>query len=89
MSSKNQILHQKARKVLTDLLAELQPIIDQHTAKIDPATLGFILTNYGKSLKLDLYRDFEQARKSNITSSPFDELLQDLQEMDNGNTPTN
>lgn len=81
MSSQKRSLNAKSKEALTDLLNDLQPVIDRHVSKLDQETIKFILTNYGKSLKLDLRRDFEVAKK-NISSNPFDDLMNDLQDMD-------
>jgi hypothetical protein len=83
MSSPNQTLHAKSREVLLNLLNDLQPIIDEHVKKIPPETLKFILTNYGNALKLDLKRDFVNARHNSISGAAFGDLLTDLQDLDN------
>jgi hypothetical protein len=85
MSLRNQTLHNRARETLQNLLDDLQPVIDQHVDKLDHATLNFILTNYGSSLKLDLKRDFERARHTSLTSSPFDSILEDFNDNNQDN----
>lgn len=58
-------------------MAELQPIIDSHLSQLTQKEIDYLLTNYRKYLKIDLERDLEQARESNLKNSPFDELLKD------------
>jgi hypothetical protein len=53
----------------------VQPIINQHIANMDTREVDYILTNYRKYLKIDLERDFEKARLSKLTASPFDDIL--------------
>jgi hypothetical protein len=53
----------------------VQPIINQHIAEMDAREVDYILTNYRKYLKIDLERDFEKARLSKLTASPFDDIL--------------
>ena len=53
----------------------IQPIISQHIAGMDTSEVDYILTNYRKYLKIDLERDFEKARISKLTASPFDDIL--------------
>jgi len=57
---------------------ELQPIIDQHIAQLSQKEIDFILNNYRKYLKVDLERDLEQARLSALKESPFDDILNDM-----------
>jgi hypothetical protein len=56
-------------------MAAVQPIINQHIAEMDTKEVDYILTNYRKYLKIDLERDFEKARVSKLTASPFDDIL--------------
>ena len=58
-------------------MAELQPVIDQHIAQLEPKEVDFILKNYRKYLKVDLERDLEKARVDGLTHSPFDDILND------------
>lgn len=66
-----------AKIKLAALMAELQPIIDQHVASLNHSEIDFILNNYRKYLKIDLERDLEQARMQSLTVSPFDDILND------------
>jgi hypothetical protein len=68
-------LEETARNKLGTLMADLQPTIDKHIAAMEPKELDYILTNYRKYLKIDLERDFEKARVSKLTASPFDDIL--------------
>jgi hypothetical protein len=56
-------------------MSAVQPIIDQHISNMDTKEVDYILTNYRKYLKIDLERDFEKARVSKLTASPFDDIL--------------
>jgi hypothetical protein len=56
-------------------MAAVQPIIDQHILEMDTKEVDYILTNYRKYLKINLERDFEKARVSKLTASPFDDIL--------------
>jgi len=56
-------------------MAAVQPIINQHIAEMGTNEVDYILTNYRKYLKIDLERDFEKARVSKLTASPFDDIL--------------
>lgn len=58
-------------------MSEVQPVIDANVKEMTSTEVEFILTNYRKYLKIDLERDLEQARESNLKNSPFDELLKD------------
>lgn len=68
-------IEETARNRLGTLMDAVQPIINQHIAEMDSREIDYILTNYRKYLKIDLERDFEKARISNLTSSPFDNIL--------------
>jgi hypothetical protein len=68
-------LEETARNKLGTLMAAVQPIINQHIAEMDTKEVDYILTNYRKYLKIDLERDFEKARVSKLTASPFDDIL--------------
>jgi hypothetical protein len=74
-------LHQKSLKVLSNLLNEVQPIIDKHIEQIDPKVAQYLLTNYSNYLKInieaDLGKHLEQHRLADLTRSPFDDLLND------------
>ena len=74
MSSKDK-LHQASLKALSDLLNDVQPIINKHIAEIDSSIATYLLTNYSKYLKINLESDLEQRRVEGLTSSPFDEIL--------------
>ena len=68
-------LEETARNKLATLMSAVQPIIDQHISNMDTKEVDYILTNYRKYLKIDLERDFEKARVSKLTASPFDDIL--------------
>jgi hypothetical protein len=68
-------IEETARNKLATLMAGVQPVIDQHIAEMEAREIEYILTNYRKYLKIDLERDLEQARLSNLTASPFDDIL--------------
>jgi len=68
-------LEETARNKLGTLMAAVQPIINQHIAEMGTNEVDYILTNYRKYLKIDLERDFEKARVSKLTASPFDDIL--------------
>ncbi len=68
-------LEETARNKLGTLMAAVQPIIDQHILEMDTKEVDYILTNYRKYLKINLERDFEKARVSKLTASPFDDIL--------------
>lgn len=68
-------LEETARNKLGILMDAVQPIINQHIAEMDAREVDYILTNYRKYLKIDLERDFEKARLSKLTASPFDDIL--------------
>lgn len=68
-------LEETARNKLGTLMAAVQPVIDQHISNMDTKEVDYILTNYRKYLKIDLERDFEKARLSKLTASPFDDIL--------------
>lgn len=68
-------LEETARNKLGILMDAVQPIINQHIANMDTREVDYILTNYRKYLKIDLERDFEKARLSKLTASPFDDIL--------------
>lgn len=68
-------LEETARNKLGILMDAVQPIINQHIADMDTREVDYILTNYRKYLKIDLERDFEKARLSKLTASPFDDIL--------------
>jgi hypothetical protein len=68
-------LEETARNKLGTLMDAVQPIINQHIAEMDAREVDYILTNYRKYLKIDLERDFEKARLSKLTASPFDDIL--------------
>ena len=77
MSSVNQALETKVRTALSELLNDLQPIIDNRLGGMEPEIITYALQHYAKYLKIDLHRDFERVRKENLTSSPFDDILSD------------
>ena len=64
-----------ARNKLGILMDAVQPIINHHIAEMDAREVDYILTNYRKYLKINLERDFEKARISKLTASPFDDIL--------------
>lgn len=68
-------LEETARNKLATLMAAVQPTIDKHIADMEPKEINYILTNYRKYLKIDLERDLEKARLSDLTASPFDDIL--------------
>lgn len=68
-------LEEAAKNKLGTLMADVQPIIDKHISNMSSAEIDYILTNYRKYLKIDIERDLEKARVSNLTSSPFDDIL--------------
>ena len=68
-------LEETARNKLGILMDAVQPIINQHISEMDTREIDYILTNYRKYLKIDLERDFEKARISKLTESPFDDIL--------------
>ena len=68
-------LEETARNKLGILMDAVQPIINQHIAEMNAREVDYILTNYRKYLKIDLERDFEKARLSKLTASPFDDIL--------------
>lgn len=74
MSSENRT-HQRSLTALSNLLNEVQPIIDQHVAEMDPSIAGYLLTNYSKYLKINLESDLEKRRVEGLKSSPFDDLF--------------
>lgn len=65
----------QVKTALSKLLGEVQPIVDKHLEEMDPQVITYALQYYAKYLKIDLARDFEKARKENLTYSPFDDLL--------------
>jgi len=67
----------QAKTKLAKLMADVQPVIDQHISAMNSAEINHILTNYRKYLKIDLERDLEKAKETNLKSSPFDEILND------------
>lgn len=76
-------LDHKTHLALSDLLADVQPVIDQHLKTMDGRTIAHALKNYRKFLKIDLVRDFEQAQEmASQDSSAFDDLLKDLPDQD-------
>lgn len=60
------------------MMAEIQPIIDEHVAEMSHAELNFLLTNYRKYLKIDIQRDLEKARAKAPPGGTFDDILGDL-----------
>ena len=66
---------QNAKTKLAELMASLQPIIDAKISEMNSSEVNHILTNYKQYLKVDLARDFEQARETALKDSPFDDLL--------------
>jgi len=75
MSSRDKI-HQESLTALSELLQEVQPIIDRHVSdNITPEMARYLLSNFSKYLKIDLQEDLE--KKKNDYSSPFDDLLDD------------
>ena len=68
-------LDTKAKTKLAKLMASVQPVIDSHIADMNSNEVNHILTNYRKYLKIDIERDLEKARESDLKSSPFDDIL--------------
>jgi hypothetical protein len=68
-------IEETARNKLGTLMDAVQPIINKHIAEMDAREVDYILTNYRKYLKINLERDFEKARVSKLTESPFDDIL--------------
>ena len=66
-----------AKNKLAKLMSDVQPVIDKNISEMNSAEINFILTNYKKYLKINLERDLEQARESDLKNSPFDEILND------------
>lgn len=56
-------------------MSEVQPIIDDNITDMSSSEVEYILSNYRKYLKIDIERDLEKARETNLKSSPFDEIL--------------
>lgn len=68
-------LDTKAKTKLAKLMASVQPVIDSHIADMNSNEVNHILTNYRKYLKIDIERDLEKARESDLKTSPFDDIL--------------
>lgn len=68
-------IDQKSKTKLASLMNNVQPIIDEHISKMSNQEINHILTNYRKYLKIDIERDLERARETELKNSPFDELL--------------
>lgn len=73
-------LEQTSLEKLGKLLAEVQPIIDRHLTQFERQEIEFVLNNYRKYLKLDLLRDFENARERapvqiDQTDNAFNDIL--------------
>jgi hypothetical protein len=64
---------------LAQLIDQLQPIINKHIDGLSLDEINFILQHYRKYLKVDLERDLESARTKQLTTSPFDGILNDFQ----------
>jgi hypothetical protein len=75
MSSEKANLNNQAINALNDMINEVQPIVDAHIAKMEPAVVTYLLKNYSNYLKIDLQRDLDRARAENLTTSPFDDLF--------------
>lgn len=85
MSSGNKI-HQKSITALNNLLSEVQPIIDRHVEEMDSSVANYLLTNYSKYLKINLYADIEKQRTQSFSASPFDDLMDDYHDSNSKDT---
>lgn len=68
---------QQAKNKLAKLMAEVQPVIDQNISEMSGAEVEYILTNFKNYLRIDLERDLKKHKTD--YSSPFDDLLNDLE----------
>lgn len=69
---------ESALQKLNNLINAVQPIVVQHIDQMDSAEIHYIMQNFSKHLKIDLLRDFENAREKGLKDSPFDDLLADF-----------
>jgi hypothetical protein len=67
-----------AKSKLIQLMQAVQPVIDSKIAEMQPSEVDFILKNYRKFLKIDLERDFEQAKASAPIGSGLEDILKDF-----------
>lgn len=77
MASYENKIHQNSLSALNNMLADLQPIIDQHTAQMSPDVANYLLTNYAKYLKINLQPDIQKRQTVPDYASPFDQLIED------------
>lgn len=69
-----------AKTKLAQLMQAVQPVINQKISEMQPSEVDFILKNFRKFLKIDLERDFEQAKAKGPSSpSGIEDILGDFQ----------
>ena len=74
-------IDQKAKTRLAELLSAVQPVVQAQIDSMSQAEINYILDNYAKFLKLDLARDFQEAKKRvDNDPSKFDDLFAGITE---------
>lgn len=74
-------IDQKAKTRLAELLSAVQPVVQAQIESMSQAEITHILDNYGKFLKLDLERDFREAKKqADNDPAKFDDLFSGITE---------
>lgn len=68
-----------AKTKLAQLMQAVQPVINQKISEMQPSEVDFILKNFRKFLKIDLERDFEQAKARGPAPSGIEDILGDFQ----------
>jgi hypothetical protein len=68
-----------AKTKLAQLMQAVQPVINQKISEMQPSEVDFILKNFRKFLKIDLERDFEQAKAKGPSPSGIEDILGDFQ----------
>lgn len=69
-----QTVDQKAKTQLAKLLADLEPIINEHLENMDGEVMDHLLSTYPKYLKLNIEPYIKQAR-SQRGAADFDSLF--------------
>lgn len=69
-----------AKEKLQNLMSQVQPVINRCLADFERQEIEFILNNYRRYLKINLERDFEQARHQapvqvNSADTAFNDIL--------------
>lgn len=68
-----------AKTKLAQLMQAVQPVINEKISEMQPSEVDFILKNFRKFLKIDLERDFEQAKAKGPGPSGIEDILGDFQ----------